>query len=128
MRKFLSVSFMILLVSTLALAQRAVNEERYAEAKENGKVVFESVLKNASMVMSQPASLYADQTRTWILKFENGATMRIEERGDSNELANLWWIDKKYVVYRYPAKAKKKTKAKRFFMCVELLEKGCDLE
>lgn len=123
MRKFLSVSFMILLVSTLALAQRAVNEERYAEAKENGKVVFESVLKNASMVMSQPASLYADQTRTWILKFENGAVMRIEE-GGGVELDNLWWIGKKYVVYLYPVKEKKKTKAKRFFMCVELLEKG----
>jgi len=99
MRKHLIFSFMLGLLFLSASAQQPVNEERLAKAEEMGNVLFESVLKDADMIIFQKSrQQYAK--KYWTLKFENGAVFNVYEGSNADTiLGHVWWIGKRYVVY-----------------------------
>ena len=100
MKKYLIFSFMLGLLFLLASAQQPVDKEQLAKAKAKDNVLFESVLKDADMVIIYKLNSKLEK-RFWTLKFENGAVLNIYEGPNADKIiGSVWWIGKRYVIYR----------------------------
>lgn len=118
MSKTVSILLCILLATSVLSAQQAADQKELIKAKEEGNVLFESVLKDADF----RHAYWNEPTRSnchigyWTLKFENGAVIKSYEFSvGPEERASVWWIGKQYVVY------KKKSKGE-WHLRVELME------
>jgi hypothetical protein len=116
--KKLSVLLGILLIFPTIFAQQVVDDKELLKAKEEGTVLFESVLKDADFCFAY----WNEPTRSnyhmgyWTLKFENGAVVKSYEFSiGSEECKSIWWIGGKYIVYKRKSKGE-------WHLRVELLE------
>lgn len=85
--------FVFLLVSFTLIAQEdpfEVKKEQLAE-EERGKVMFESVLKDADYHVFE-------REYCWTLKFENGAILRIQIKPVISWSREIFWVGRRYQV------------------------------
>jgi len=105
--KKLVLGLLVLLLALPLLAQEnplEMTREQYEE--ESGKVVFESILKDADFypfIEGRTIPCWGQ----WVLKFENGAVIRIPvEQLIRHQAREIFWIGKKYQVITSESKTR----------------------
>ncbi|MFC2168172.1 hypothetical protein ACFLRW_04235 [Acidobacteriota bacterium] len=98
MSKIVLIIGLFVLFTIPITAQELVDED---DSIWDGNSIFKAVLSDANFVpFDNSSSSSQAEEGIWILKFKNGAVVRIKSSIFTDPAKEIWWIGKKYIVFQ----------------------------